>query len=296
MDDLNIMVSTDRNYVKHLIAMLHSLFDTNRDCIINIHVLHSSLNDDDLSAIEKVVTNYNGVFYSHKISANHESETMHKKTRLPKEAYFRLICMDYLPGDVKKVLYLDCDIIINGSIQELYNTDMTGIMFAAAYDYIEVIGDEFNKVFDQKKRKSEYELMPDTCKYINSGVLLMNIELIRKSVTTDEMINMIENLGSRNILLYHDQDFINFVFHKYIKYIDYKIYNYFPIYKDWEELKPEKPLILHFAGPFKPWEDDYYELCEQYVAVRNNRTRPFVEQAKELYDKYASLDSSSFYV
>ena len=286
MSKLNILVSTDRNYIPFLKTMLHSLFDNNKDCKIFIHIFHSSLDNDDLSEIDKTVTSYNGVLFSYKIDTGHDSETMVKKTRLPKEAYYRLLCMDYLPKNVKKVIYLDCDIIINGSLKELYNTNMSGLMFAAAEDFVEVIGDEFNTTFRQKAVAND--LAQSTGKYVNSGVLLINLDYLRKVVTADEIIDMIEEIG--HTLKYHDQDFINFVFHKYILHIDYKMYNYFPIYGDWDELRPGTPVIIHFAGPFKPWEDSYFDTCEQYVSARNNRTRPFVEQAKDLYEKYAAME------
>jgi len=244
------------------------------------------LDDDDLFVINKTVTNYNGVLCSYQISEDHNNETMVKKTKLPKETYFRLLCIDYLPKNVKKVLYLDCDIIINGSLKELYNTDLTGLLFAAAYDFIEVAGEEFKVTFQQRLVANNY--MPETYKYVNAGVLLMNLDYFRQVVTTEEIVNMIDDLGA--ILKWHDQDFINYVFHKYIHYIDYKMYNYFPIYKDWDDLNPGKPVIIHFAGDFKPWRDNYFKLCEQYIVARNNRTRPFVEQAKELYEKFAAMD------
>jgi len=254
--------------------------------MIYIHVLHSSLNKDDLSEIEKTVTSYGGVLLSYHISADHDSETMVKKTRLPKETYYRLICMDYLPKHVKKVLYLDCDIIVNGSLKGLYNTDLTGLMFAAAEDITEVAGKNFDLPVPQRIEANNF--MPTTSKYVNAGVLLMNLEYLRKVITTDEIVTMIDELG--DLLVWHDQDFINYVFHKYTLYLDYKYYNYFPVYWDWDELKPGEPVIIHFAGGFKPWVDGYFDICKPYVMALDNKTERFVEQAKELYEKYAAME------
>jgi len=254
--------------------------------MIFIHVLHSSLDEDDLLVIEKTVTSYGGALSSYHISADHDSETMVKKTRLPKETYYRLICMDYLPKYVKKVLYLDCDIIVNGSLKALYNTNLTNHMFAAAEDITEVAGKTFNRPVPQRAEASNY--MPETSKYVNAGVLLMNLEYLRKVITTDEIVAMIDELG--DLLVYHDQDFINYVFYKYTMYIDYKMYNYFPVYWDWDDLKPGVPVIIHFAGGFRPWLDDYFDNCKPYVLALNNKTERFVEQAKELYEKYAAIE------
>jgi len=285
LSDINILVSTDRNYIPYTNTLLHSLFDNNRDCKIHIHVLHSSLDGDDISVIDRVVKQYGGELFSYQVSASRDSATMVKKTRLPKEAYYRLLCMDYLPDVVKKVLYLDCDIIVNGSIKEMYNTDLAGYMFAAADDYVEVIGKSSESTIQQRAIIDQY--IPKDCKYVNSGVLLMNLEYLRQAVTTDEIITMIEEFGDK--LVWHDQDFINYVFYEHILHLDYRLYNYFPVYWYWEELTPGLPAIIHYAGFFKPWKDDYYNRCTPYMEAYKGRTDRFIKQAKELYDKYAAM-------
>jgi len=266
--------------------MLHSLFDNNRDYKINIHVLHSVLDKDDLLKIDRVVKNYGGELFSYKIAASRESDTIIKESRLPKEAYYRLLCMDYLPDSLERVLYLDCDVIINGSIKELYFTDMEGYMFAAADDYVEVIGKASDSTIQQREIIDQY--IPNTFKYVNSGVLLMNLEYLRRAVNTDEIIEMIEEFGDK--LVWHDQDFINYVFYEHILHVDYRLYNYFPVYWYWEELNPGMPAIIHFAGFFKPWKDDYSSKCEPFIEACHGRTKRFAGQAKELYEKYAAME------
>jgi len=267
-------------------TLLHSLFDNNRECKIHIHVLHSSLDEDDISLIDEVVKRYDGELFSYMITADRDSTTIAKKTRLPKETYYRLLCMDYLPDSIKRVLYLDCDIIINGSIKELFNIDLTGYLFAAADDYVEVIGKSSEPTTQQRNVINQF--IPETCKYVNAGVLLMNLEYLRKMVTTDEIVTMIEEFG--DLLVWHDQDFVNYVFYEHILHLDYRIYNYFPVYWYWEDLNPGIPAIIHYGGFFKPWKDDYFSRCEPFIEAYQGRTREFVRQAKELYEKYAAIE------
>jgi lipopolysaccharide biosynthesis glycosyltransferase len=103
-------------------------------------VLHSKLDEDDLRVIDETVRQFNGKLFSYQMITDHSSETMDKPTRLPKETYYRLLCLDYLPIRLKRVLYLDCDVLINGSLKELYKTDLTGYLFAAADDTLEAMG------------------------------------------------------------------------------------------------------------------------------------------------------------
>ena len=295
MNELNILLSTDRNYIPQLNTLLHSLFCNNRDCKFQIHVLHSSLDEADISIIDRVVRHYDGSLFTYKITPNNDSETMTKKTRLPMETYYRLLCMNHLPESIDKVLYLDCDIIINGSLEPLFDIDLTGYLFAAADDYVEVIGKNSEPTARQRAVIDQY--IPKTCRYVNSGVLLINLESLRKVITTEEIITKIDEYG--DVLVWHDQDFINYHFYEHILHLDCTLYNYFPVYWYWEELKPGKPVIIHFAGVFKPWKEDYFSRCEPFAVAYQERTRPFIRQAKELYEKYAEmpyLDKSTFSV
>jgi len=267
--------------------MLHSLFDNNKDCAVSIHLMHSSLVDDDLAEVRRVVNIYGGDFYSYKVKTEHINATMieSKQGRLPGETYYRLLCMSYLPKDLDRVLYLDCDIIINGSLEEFYNTDLTDYLFAAAFDFIEVMSDASDSI--KELRASVMQYVPQGCKYVNAGVLLINISMLRDVLTTEKIITMIDEIS--NILLNRDQDFLNFVFGSQIRYVDYKLYNYMPLYWHWDELKPGQPVIFHFAGGIRPWKDDYFKLLEPYVEAYQGKTRRFTKQVKKLYDHYEAL-------
>jgi len=205
--------------------------------------------------------------------------------RLPGEAYYRLLCMSYLPIELDRVLYLDCDIIINGSLEELYNTDLTDCMFAAAFDFLEVMKDVSDDI--KKLKPSVGQFMPQARKYVNSGVLLINLARMRKVLTTEKIVVMIDEIKS--ILVNRDQDFINFVFGNQIRYVDYKLYNYMPLYWHWDELKTGHPVIFHFAGGIRPWKDNYFELLEPYLEAYRGKTRLFAKQVKELYDHYKTM-------
>ena len=68
---------------------------------------------------------------------------------------------DKIDGIPDKLLYLDTDIIANGNIEELYNIDVSNYEIAGARDY-------YGKIFFYPR-------------YLNAGVLLMNINKIKES-------------------------------------------------------------------------------------------------------------------
>ena len=51
---------------------------------------------------------------------------------ISKATYYRLLIADILPKEIDRVLYLDCDIIVNDSLEELWGIDMTGKAIAAS--------------------------------------------------------------------------------------------------------------------------------------------------------------------
>lgn len=72
---------------------------------------------------------------------------------------------EILPEDVKKVLYLDCNIVVARSLRDLWNTDITDYAAGAVID-----SGHFNEWRNKMVGISVAE------HYFNSGVLLVNVD------------------------------------------------------------------------------------------------------------------------
>lgn len=124
--------------------------------------------------------------------------------------------IDDLPD---KVLYLDSDLVIYKNIESLFNIDIEKYDFAAAIDYI-------GQFFIDKK-------------YINSGVLLMNIKKMKKERAFEKCRKIV--LTKRMLL--PDQTALNKIC-KDKKYIERK-------YNEQKE-KQDDTVIRHFSMTIKP--------------------------------------------
>jgi Lipopolysaccharide biosynthesis proteins, LPS:glycosyltransferases len=82
------------------------------------------------------------------------------RTRFTPYCFLRLFA-DSIPGLPDKILYLDTDVVLNGDISELYDLDIGGHEIAGVPDY-------YGKWFFGRS-------------YVNSGVLLLNLKLIRET-------------------------------------------------------------------------------------------------------------------
>lgn len=89
------------------------------------------------------------------------------------ESFYRLMAFPYLPKEVHRCLYLDPDIIIRQSLLPLYFMDMGDYYIAAA-----------SHMYGAKKKFNKLRLgITENKRYINSGVMLMNLDVIRCDFT-----------------------------------------------------------------------------------------------------------------
>jgi lipopolysaccharide biosynthesis glycosyltransferase len=271
-DSMNILTSIDRAYVPRLNTMLHSLYINNPQNKISIHILHSELTDKDIGILSDTVQKYDGTLITYLVSNEHK-KISDISNKYPSEASYWLFCTDYLPKNMKRSLYLDADIIVNGSLENLYNTDITKgekhYMFAAAID-------PFNYTVFKLFHKQNLGIPVET-EYVNSGVLLMDIDLMRKSTSASEITSQIPKYLPH--LKLPDQDLLNIIFIDDIYHIDANAYNWCPsLNNSWlQDFRQGNPVIIHFAGPNKPWDSTF--------SAEND----FAKKSKVLYDYYASL-------
>ena len=163
------------------------------------------------------------------------------RDRISESAYFRIHLPEILK-DYDKCLYIDADTLCFNSLEELYNTEV---------EYIGGCEEIDNRWI--RMQKSQLNIP----KYINSGVLLMNLKNLRDDNFTEKCITSIKDIKCSP--WFHDQTVINAVYNDKITILD-RIYN-------WCITFEETPLYLlsnthnivigHFIGPDtrKQWQN-----------------------------------------
>ena len=256
---MNVLVSCDENYINPLKTMLYSLFKSN-DIQIEIYLIHKDIRDEKIKEIEKFVEKAS--LGKGKLSPIKVEDLFSKaKTTFyyTEEMYYRLLAYKYLPKSLDRILYLDPDVLVLNSCEELYNMDLSDNYFAAATHTIPTVQSA------NVARLSLTSGHKDIENYFNSGILMINLELARNSEKYEkEVLNYVENSKSLGLIM-PDQDLLNVVFRNKIIKIDEIKYNYdarrYLAYK----LKDKKYKIsyiisntcfLHFCGKRKPWLDE----------------------------------------
>jgi len=279
---LNVLYQSDDNYAPITGVSATSLMENNKDLDeINIYLLNDRISDTNLEKFENCCKHYGRnliVLETTEIITKLKDELHVAPWFGTYTTYFKLFAFKDLQLPTDRVLQLDGDTIINGSLAPLCDMDLDGYLLAATYDltrsdYKELIG------------------IPLNDKIYNGGVLLVNQpEWIRENCE-EKITHHLKNVRSG----YHtvDQDILNVLFRHKFKYLDIT-YNYscgFYIFGIKESLK---------IYGLKP---DYYSTYEEIAAAYDDPViyhcmgqmtgRPWelnsIHPQNELYDKYMHM-------
>lgn len=268
---MDIALCHDDKYAPYGTVVMASVIDHNKSENITFHILHTNLTEYKCKKIKDWVgknDNKYVKFYQMK-KDDFGDFPIDERTYLDYGAYIRLYLGECL-SNIEKVLYLDCDVIVNGSLCDLWNTDIEKYAVAGIRDRI----NDYVRVYNRLRYS-----MADG--YINSGVMLINLRKWRD----DHFFNKARMIAKKNpiVLMNHDQDLINMIYHGRIKMLSFKynLLEYYLYTEDWlymdRKYYPEiieackSPTIIHFCMPQKPW---HYECINPY---------------KELYYKYRAM-------
>ncbi len=275
---LNVVITVDDNYIRPALIMLQSLFEKTHTKL-HIYLLHSNVCQANLTRLADHVGELGGEFTDIRVPPElFEGAAVTKY--FTKEMYYRLLIPRLLP-DEERALYLDPDIILFRSVEDFYHTDFEGAMMVAVPDYL---GDSY---YPERKKHlglgSEY-------RYINSGVLLFNIPLMRERFDLDDMFRFMGECGLT--LEFPDQDLINVYFRDNIQYAP-REYNFTTEYvgtgdflkyllsPGYRRAERERVVIAHYMGKCKPWKPSYYyKFYRQYRSYLNPYLTP--EEKREL--------------
>lgn len=202
----------------------------------------------------------------------------------------RLLLDRFLPKNIDRILYLDGDTIVRGSLSELWNTDLDGKMLGMVCE--PTLNKERIKILELEKYL-----------YCNSGVILIDLKRWRdEEIGKKILLFSKENMEK---LFAPDQDAINCVLKDDIYYLSPK-YNYentfylypykfikklvYPVkYNASEEEYKEafkNPIIIHYLGEDRPWrvgnKHKYKKDFEKYLHMTPWKNMEY-EQGWTLY-------------
>ena len=283
---MNIVYSSSDLYAPIAGVSLYSLLDSNRDAEeISIYIIDNGISLENQKKFRQICQEFgrNIAFYPIMDIEKLTGSTVDiGKWNI--STFARLFEASLFPESVRKVIHVDCDTIVTGSLQPLWELDMGDRIVAGAMDclspgYRREIG------------------LPDDATYLNAGVIVLNLEQIRKRGIEEQFKDHI----SRNAkLTYVDQAVLNACLsdeEKMVVPLEYNAYAviYYVNYRNLLRLRrPKKfyteeqvhhaknhPVVVHFSACFidgsRPWmENNVHPMLDAYLDYK--RRSPWADE------------------
>ena len=193
-----------------------------------------------------------------------------------KEMYYRILIPELL-YHYSKVLYLDCDIVINRDISDLYDINLKGYTLGAVHNALN------NSMFRYVKNM----LHLDPAIYFNSGILLINIDEFTKEKIRTKCFDL---LKVKDNLVCPDQDLLNLACRDSYKLIDsgwnYQWHGLLPNAEKVEDVSKQslnnaaaKKYIIHYTSGKKAWSfPEYDDAVYFWEYVNCSEFEPMIRQ------------------
>lgn len=299
---MNIVYTFDDNYSGITIISLYSLLSNNVEVDeLNIYIVDCGIKEISKSLLEKIVYDFGRkIFFVEAIDLTKKIPFELPVRYWSTVCYVRLFFSEMLPG-VERILHIDCDTIVRGSLNDVYQTDLGNNVCAACYDCLA----SPKRALGFSKEEA----------YFSNGFILFDLNKIRKNNYEILFVDYIKN--KNGILPHLDQDVISAVLKGKIKTLPPK-YNVMSVtlffkeescdlfeisepYYTKEEIVEslDAPIVIHFVGYryySRPWTPtcyhpynkewyDYYNLVRKKYGEEIN----FIKLDRNICKKIAIL-------
>ena len=246
MSQIAIVMASDEGYAMAACVAMYSILNSkNPSTSYKFYLLvQEKFNETILSKFDELFSSYpESCLELIKMGTWFNDAPTH--FHITKESYYRLSIPDILPN-VGKCIWLDVDIIVRDDLTDLWN-------FNLGDNYIAAVSD----VLGQHRCKE----LGISCKeqYINAGVLLINVNAMRKDNIVDLLLSHVDK-G----YIFADQDILNKVCLGRISLLPLKYNILIPYALDLALLADtftstevdealNNPVVIHYNASTKPW-------------------------------------------
>lgn len=263
-----IVFATDDNYVLPLAVAIKSMLDHKSDNDeYKIYVFCDKLSEKSINILKEVC----GENYLEIVRVtNHLTGTdFYEVGHVSLATYYRFFIPKIL-SNYDKVLYLDCDILIQNDIGKLYDVELGENILSG------------NRMFGIENE------------YVNAGILLFNVKEYLKNDVCEKCIKYI---ADHRDLKYPDEQALNDVCKGKIKHFDYK-FNYQTFFcgeqktLDMAGAKKIKDIyLIHYSD--KPWKVSSTPLGNLWWKTAKKMPKDI---RKEIYEKFGqNQNQNDFY-
>lgn len=281
-EEIPIFFTIDDKYAPYISVAIKSISDNASDKYkYKIIILYQELNEENMKNIAALATDGIEIKFIY-IKEGLETITDRVENRLRCDyftltIYFRLFIPEMFP-QYDKGIYIDSDIVVTDDISKLYNIDLENNLVGACNDK-SILG------IPELVNYIENAVGVDRHKYVNSGVLLMNLKEMRKRKFTKHFLTLLNTYHFDSVA--PDQDYLNAMCNGKILYLD-ETWDAMPA-EGTKEL--ENPKLIHYNLFQKPWCYDNIQY-EEYFWKYAKKTK-YYNQIVEFKNNYSEEQKQS---
>ena len=231
-DRIAIVLIADQAYTEQLTVTMKSIMYHNKS--VDFYIINQGIMPDWFRKMRRIVRNLGGELYNIPFDIGLISDEWRTQNHISPIAYAKY----FIPRlvDRERVLYLDTDVIVNGSLNSFFLTDLKGFPVAAVRD----VDGSFN-----------------------TGVMLIDNLQWKELSVSDKCLELSEGEKSEHWELEHfngDQTILNSVFQDNWLELDKRFnvqvgHDIVAFYSNWQDhfYMKDSPLIIHYTTYRKPW-------------------------------------------
>ena len=248
-DRIAIVLIADQAYTEQLTVTMKSIMYHNKS--VDFYIINQGIMPDWFRKMRRIVRNLGGELYNIPFDIGLISAEWRTQDHISPIAYAKYFIPRLI--DRERVLYLDTDVIVNGSLTSFFLTDLKGFPVAAVRD----VDGSFN-----------------------TGVMLIDNLQWKDLSVLDKCLELSEGEKSKHWELEHfngDQTILNSVFQDNWLELDKRFnvqvgYDLVAFYNHWEEHfnLEDEPLVIHYTTNRKPWNSSVsYRFREKWWEFYN---------------------------
>lgn len=233
MSDINVCLACDDNYAKYAGVVIASALDNAKpDENLRFYILDGGITDEKKSEILSLKSikdcKIEFVSIDESMFEDYKKVATHKYISIA--TYYRLRLATLLP-EVERIIYFDCDMVVNSSLKELFETELGENVIAGVRDI-------------NKRRVRENP------SYINAGMVLFDLKKIREQGIEQKFYDYTNENFER--ITVGDQQIINEVLEGRIKIVDDE-WNVQSSNFTNRSSYTKTPKVVHYVAGKKPW-------------------------------------------
>jgi len=237
---MQLVCAADDRYAMPMAITLYSALSNFSGGRIAVHILNGGMTAKSRQRIQKVLAPFDASICWHQ--PQDDLSNLPVSGHVSPSTYLRLIIPELLPSTIGKAIYLDCDVLVDADLAELWRADL---------------GDRYFLAFKERPMSAAplskcpaLSFSPDAG-YFNAGVLMMNLDRMRADRISERAISFVRQWPA--YARFADQDALNAV----------AIGRWSEIDRRWNtfvkgDFRYRRGVILHFKGPRKPWREPRY--------------------------------------